>query len=259
MAAVIPQASGVPPRSLMRWILAPGLPRSTGPGPVSSPLFGAYRERVHHRPIPSQTAGGVRSVEHRTVQHGPQSHLGPLGEPAVRGGPRHPEHGGRQLPPRTAGLGSGTRSPRAPPGRRPGAGHRLAADAEPEESTVRRSPTTLREPTAVSHARPYPTRTAEPTPPPNKTRSKHPSSTSKTDNVPSSNVSHESKGEPLERQVNERQLSVLKWVGEGCPAGVWETISYKTTCQALQNRGLVKVSRKGGQWSVALTSAGRTT
>lgn len=61
----------------------------------------------------------------------------------------------------------------------------------------------------------------------------------------------------MERQVNERQRSVLQWVRAGCPAGVWETSSYKTTCQALQNRGLVTVSRKGGQWSVALTSAGQ--
>ncbi|MER6461717.1 hypothetical protein ABT278_14735 [Streptomyces sp. NPDC001228] len=61
----------------------------------------------------------------------------------------------------------------------------------------------------------------------------------------------------MARQVNERQLSVLKWVEDGCPAGVWETSSYKTTCQAVQNRGLVLVSRKGGQWNVDLTSAGR--
>ncbi|GAA1536583.1 hypothetical protein GCM10009730_52200 [Streptomyces albidochromogenes] len=54
----------------------------------------------------------------------------------------------------------------------------------------------------------------------------------------------------MERQVNERQLSVLQWVEDGCPAGVWETSSYKSTCQALQNRGLVTVSRKAGQWSV---------
>lgn len=60
----------------------------------------------------------------------------------------------------------------------------------------------------------------------------------------------------MERQVNERQLAVLEWVGAGCPDGVWEASSYKTTCQALQNRGLVKVSRKGGQWSVALTNPG---
>ncbi|SED95274.1 hypothetical protein SAMN05216533_1012 [Streptomyces sp. Ag109_O5-10] len=61
----------------------------------------------------------------------------------------------------------------------------------------------------------------------------------------------------MERRVSERQLSVLQWVGAGCPAGVWETSSYKTTCQALHNRGLVTVSRKAGQWSVALTSVGR--
>jgi hypothetical protein len=61
----------------------------------------------------------------------------------------------------------------------------------------------------------------------------------------------------LERQVNERQLSMLQWVEAGCPAGVWETRSYKITCQALQNRGLLTVSRKAGQWSVALTSTGQ--
>lgn len=64
-------------------------------------------------------------------------------------------------------------------------------------------------------------------------------------------------GRPLERQVNERQLAVLQWVGAGCPAGIWESNSYKTTCQALQNRGLAKVSRRAGQWSVVLTSAGQ--
>ncbi|MFF9070097.1 hypothetical protein ACF09E_32570 [Streptomyces sp. NPDC014891] len=57
--------------------------------------------------------------------------------------------------------------------------------------------------------------------------------------------------------MNARQFLVLQWVGAGCPAGVWQGTSYKTTCQALQNRGLVKVSRRGGQWNVALTSAGR--
>lgn len=49
----------------------------------------------------------------------------------------------------------------------------------------------------------------------------------------------------MERRVNERQLSVLQWVGAGCPAGVWDTNSYKTTCQALHNRGLVTVSSEG--------------
>ncbi len=50
-------------------------------------------------------------------------------------------------------------------------------------------------------------------------------------------------GGPLERQVNDRQLSVLQWAEAGCPAGAWETNSYKTTCQALHHRGLVTVSR----------------
>ncbi|MFH8788899.1 hypothetical protein [Streptomyces roseoverticillatus] len=61
----------------------------------------------------------------------------------------------------------------------------------------------------------------------------------------------------MKQQLNERQLSVLQWVEQGCLDGVWETSSYKISCQALQNRGLLKVSKRQGQWSATLTSAGR--
>ncbi|MFE9631338.1 hypothetical protein [Streptomyces sp. NPDC006463] len=61
----------------------------------------------------------------------------------------------------------------------------------------------------------------------------------------------------MPRELNKRQQQVLQWVGRGCPDGVWEGTGHKLSCQALHSRGLVKVSRRQGQWSVALTKAGQ--
>lgn len=61
----------------------------------------------------------------------------------------------------------------------------------------------------------------------------------------------------MPRELNERQQQVLQWVGQGCPDGVWEGTAHKLSCQALHSRGLVKVSRSQGRWSVALTKAGQ--
>jgi len=60
----------------------------------------------------------------------------------------------------------------------------------------------------------------------------------------------------VKRPLNERQRAVLEWVGKGRPDGVWDSSAYKASCQALQNRGLVKISRRGGRWSAELTDAG---
>lgn len=60
---------------------------------------------------------------------------------------------------------------------------------------------------------------------------------------------------PVPQQLNERQLQVLRWVGQGCPEGVWEGTTHKLSCQALQSRGLVKVSKRKGQWSASLTNS----
>ncbi|MCX5195769.1 hypothetical protein OOK31_18025 [Streptomyces sp. NBC_00249] len=59
----------------------------------------------------------------------------------------------------------------------------------------------------------------------------------------------------MKQTLSERQLAVLEWVGTGCPEGASAT--YKTSCQALQNRGLVTVARRGGVWNAVLTDAGR--
>ncbi|MBT2546485.1 hypothetical protein J7E99_38990 [Streptomyces sp. ISL-44] len=59
----------------------------------------------------------------------------------------------------------------------------------------------------------------------------------------------------MPRQLNERQKKVLQWVGRGCPDGIWEGTAHKLSCQALQSRGLVKGSKRQGQWSAVLTDA----
>lgn len=56
--------------------------------------------------------------------------------------------------------------------------------------------------------------------------------------------------------LNARQLQVLEWIRDGCPDGVVEGHSHKITAVALQNRKLVRVNRKGGQWTATITEAG---
>ncbi|MFB9738658.1 hypothetical protein ACFQE4_20745 [Streptomyces thermocoprophilus] len=61
----------------------------------------------------------------------------------------------------------------------------------------------------------------------------------------------------MDQALNERQQAVLDWVGQGCPDGVWPDSTYKTSGQALQNRGLIKITKRRGHWSAHLTEKGR--
>ena len=60
----------------------------------------------------------------------------------------------------------------------------------------------------------------------------------------------------VERSLTNAQLEVLKWADESPteppPPGNW-----KASAVALKNRGLVTISRKGGQYEVTPTEAGR--
>jgi hypothetical protein len=56
---------------------------------------------------------------------------------------------------------------------------------------------------------------------------------------------------------NEGQINVLRWIADGCPDGVMEGYTYKTTALALETRRLVTVSKKGGVWRAEATDAGR--
>lgn len=57
--------------------------------------------------------------------------------------------------------------------------------------------------------------------------------------------------------INRTQFDVLQWVSDGCPEGVMTGHTYKTTANALEWRGLMFVSKKGGVWRAEATDAGR--
>jgi hypothetical protein len=60
-----------------------------------------------------------------------------------------------------------------------------------------------------------------------------------------------------ERTMNARQLEVLNWIVDGCPEGVMNDTTHKTTAKALKRRRLATVSSKGSVWRAAATDAGR--
>lgn len=57
--------------------------------------------------------------------------------------------------------------------------------------------------------------------------------------------------------LSQRQYDVLTWIEKGCPEGVWDDFTYKTTAYALENRGLVSVRKHRGTWTATLTEDGR--
>jgi hypothetical protein len=63
----------------------------------------------------------------------------------------------------------------------------------------------------------------------------------------------------MERQINARQLDVLRWIVEGCPEGRWTVGDkyYKAAANALQNRRLVVVQKIPPPWRAEATDAGR--
>lgn len=57
--------------------------------------------------------------------------------------------------------------------------------------------------------------------------------------------------------LNARQVEVLRWIADGHPTDDADHGSFKRTAVALQDRRLVRISRRGGTWSAVLTDAGR--
>jgi excisionase family DNA binding protein len=58
-------------------------------------------------------------------------------------------------------------------------------------------------------------------------------------------------------RLTERQLEVLRWVGDGCPARDWPDESHKLTARAMSYRGLLVVGRKQKVWTATITGVGR--
>ena len=84
-AALAATASGSPPASVSTCSFEPGLPRSTGFGPVSSPIFRPHVGGVDHRAGPVDRRLLAEPIQYRPVQSPPQPGLGPGHEAAVGG------------------------------------------------------------------------------------------------------------------------------------------------------------------------------
>ena len=74
------KASGMPCRSVTRWRLVPGLPRSVGLAPVASPPFGRDGRAVQAGPAPVKPIRLVQKAQQFAVQFVPDSDgsAGPL-------------------------------------------------------------------------------------------------------------------------------------------------------------------------------------
>jgi hypothetical protein len=59
------------------------------------------------------------------------------------------------------------------------------------------------------------------------------------------------------KTLTEQQVSLLRWIAEGCPEGVMDGMSHRVSAAALRNRGLVTISGRGSTWAAKITDAGR--
>lgn len=55
----------------------------------------------------------------------------------------------------------------------------------------------------------------------------------------------------------ELQLEVLRWIADGCPAGVMADPKYKVSAYALERRNLARVKRRKNPWTAEITEAGK--
>jgi hypothetical protein len=61
---------------------------------------------------------------------------------------------------------------------------------------------------------------------------------------------------PAPVKLTEKQLALLRWIGDGCPDGVMSDDSHRISAGALRNRGLATTSGRGLGWTAKLTPAG---
>jgi excisionase family DNA binding protein len=62
---------------------------------------------------------------------------------------------------------------------------------------------------------------------------------------------------PRRQPLSDRQINVLRWIADGCPAREWPDESHKLTARALESRGLARVRRKGKLWHAILAEDGQ--
>jgi len=59
------------------------------------------------------------------------------------------------------------------------------------------------------------------------------------------------------KTLTEEQITLLRWIGDGCPDGVMEGYSHRISAPALRTRGLVGISGRGPTWKAEITQTGR--
>jgi hypothetical protein len=59
------------------------------------------------------------------------------------------------------------------------------------------------------------------------------------------------------KTLTEKQVALLRWIGDGCPSGVMADEFHRISAAALRSRGLVKTSGRGPAWKATVTAAGR--
>jgi hypothetical protein len=57
-------------------------------------------------------------------------------------------------------------------------------------------------------------------------------------------------------KLNEKQVTVLRWIAEGCPGGVMTDDSHRISAAALRSRGLATTSGRGPSWKATVTDDG---
>ena len=59
------------------------------------------------------------------------------------------------------------------------------------------------------------------------------------------------------KTLTERQVSLLRWIADGCPKGAMEDEFHRISAAALRNRGLIATTGRGPSWRAQLLPAGR--
>lgn len=57
--------------------------------------------------------------------------------------------------------------------------------------------------------------------------------------------------------LNDKQLAVLSWIADGCPAGVYDGETHKLSARMLHRHGLARISGRGPTWQALITDAGQ--
>lgn len=59
------------------------------------------------------------------------------------------------------------------------------------------------------------------------------------------------------KTLNDVQVSLLRWIDQGCPETGVDGVSARISAGALRNRGFVRTSGRGQTWKATITDAGK--